>query len=785
MSLAFELPFVAVLAVLALIAVLWVSKLRVLSQPVPLFRTLAIVCLALALANPQWLRVQPGLVVLEDVSSSAGAVDGVSAIQAKAKLRFAGQAGDALPESLEPTQTNIAAALQVAQAFDPTRVLLVSDGNATRGNALESLPDVPVDVLLAPTRENARVSDVLAPSTLTPGATVEATAVLESTRRTKARVTARLNGATVLNRSVTLARGRSSLPFSILVPDEGGVNLEVSVAPEFEQPKSDDLRTLAITVQAPQQVLVVNDPALARLLRGQGFRVREGGTAAVREPLAYSAVFIRAGAQEGTPNALSRAQQELLRRYIEEGGGVMLTGGDSSFGLGGWNRSPLEASLPVASDLRTKVDVPLVAMVMVLDRSLSMVGTGGSSAQKLGLALEGVANVIDLANERDFLGLIVFSDEPKWIFKPTRASESNKLQMIRALDGVEAQGGTIAEGAYRQALQALRASRAAVKHVILLTDGQFGDSENNPNPPNFRRIAQEARTSGITTSTIGVGGDADGAVLRQIALGGGGRFYEALNPDTLPRIFTTEALTSRRALVRQNAPVTLQRHPLATRVRGAPPRAGSYIATTLRSDAEAILTGLDREPVLAVTRKGLGRTAALTVDLNRAGAFTAWVDLPGLLGTVARWLETPEAPYRLQISPDGRTVTVDAVERNQYRNNVPFTVRVGQRTLELAQTAPGRYEAVIPEDASGGIALLSRGKLLERRSLSAQNRELEVSGGQELLRRIAANSGGRVLERLEGYVPARQVSSLALAPWLALLGLLFLMAELAWRRFRT
>ncbi|NJK45941.1 MAG: hypothetical protein HC933_18270 [Pleurocapsa sp. SU_196_0] len=63
--------------------------------------------------------------------------------------------------------------------------------------------------------------------------------------------------------------------------------------------------------------------------------------------------------------------------------------------------------------------------------------------------------------------------------------------------------------------------------------------------------------------------------------------------------------------------------------------------------------------------------------------------------------------------------------------------------------------------------------------------ELETTGGAELLRRIAERSGGRVLTTLEGYAGAVEVSRVSLAGWVAVLGLLLLMAELAYRRFRT
>ncbi len=784
MSLAFESPIFLVLGILAFVAALWFSKAAIVRQPILRLRTLALVVLGLAIANPLLEQNRAGLIILEDVSDSAARI--TFNLSSKAQLSFAGQTGTASRENLEPTQTDIATALQTATALEPSRILLISDGNQTRGQALQGLPNVPVDTLVVSNRGNAAVADLIAPNSLAPGATVQTNAVLETSQKSLVRVKAVLNGVQILAKTITLPVGRSSIPLEFRVPERGGVSLEVSIVPDFAQPTSDDQRSLALSIKAPREVLVVNDPALAKLLRAQGFKTKEGTVGLVREPLAYSAVFIRAGAAltEQVGTALTRSQQELLRRYIEDGGGVMLTGGDQSFGLGGWNRSPLEAFLPVSSDLRTRVDVPLVAMVMVVDRSLSMVGSGGSSnSQKLGLALEGVANVVELANERDYLGLIVFSDTPQWIFKPTRANENNKLQMLRAIETIEAVGGTIVAPAYQQAIAALEASNAAVKHIILLTDGQFADGEGG-NPPNFRGLAQAAKTKGITTSSIAVGGDADSKNLKIIAQAGGGRYYQALDPDTLPRIFTTEALTSKRALVRTNQAVTLQTHPLAGSVSSQPPKAAKYIATTLKSEAESILMGADREPVLAIIRKGLGRSAALTIDLNRTDALTQWRDLPGLIGTVARWLEIPETPYALSVSPDGGLVTVDAVEGNQYRNNLALQVRVGSETIALQQTAPGRYEAALPKNAEGSLALLSRGVLLERRSLSSQNRELETTGGVALLRQIASATGGRFLENLEGYIPAQQVSRLSLAPWLALLALLILVTELAWRRFR-
>ena len=782
MSLTLETPLIAWLALAGLIVALIVSKGRLLNSVTKALRVAGLLLLALAASNPNLTSTRPGTVLLEDVSDSASSVSDLDKLAVKQRLPFAGLTGSSGTDrlALEPSDTNIAAALQIARAYDPARVLLVSDGNATIGDALEALPGVPVDVYRVNTRQNSRVADLIAPSNLAAGARVQAVAVLESTRATRARVTATLNGNALFTKPLELPAGRTSLPIEFTVPDTA-LRLEVTMRVDFEQPTLDDSKLLSLQVSQDREALVIGDPALSRLLRTQGFTVRDGTPADIREPLEYSAVFLRQSAI-----SFSRGQLELLRRFVEDGGGVMMTGGPASYGLGGWARSPLEAVMPVQSDLRTRVDVPLVAMVAVVDRSLSMAGSGGGPDQKLGLALEGVSNVFELAGERDFLGVVTFSDSVKWVFKPTRATDSNKLQMLRALDGVQAEGGTILEPAFREAIQALRDSRASVKHIILLTDGQIADADGNDTPPDFAAIARDAKKSGITISSIGVGGDADFTRLKQIATAGGGRYYEALQVDTLPRIFTTEALTATRALVRKEG-ITPQlvKHPLAGSVSSSPPRLSAYIATTLRADAEPILIGADREPILAVSRRGVGRTAALTADLGRSDAFTRWPDLPKLIGTVARWLEAQQTPFKLSISPDGRKAVVDAVSSNAYQNDLALEISAGGQRQTMLQTAPGRYEADLPETATGSVSLSKSGELIASVRLTRDARELETGGGAELLRRIASQSGGRVLSTLTGYEPSSSVSSVGVAGWVALAGLLVLIAELVWRRFRA
>jgi Ca-activated chloride channel homolog len=782
-NVSFDQPWFAILAGVILLAALILSRGRIFMAWIPALRTLALVSLAFAVAGFGLERREPGLVILSDVSdSTGGANEDFSSLTALQRLEFAGQAGVSGTDrtALEPFETDVAAALEVARAYKPARVLLVSDGNVTRGDALESLPGVPVDVLPLTPRANARVIEVIAPGEVSPGATVRATAVIETTEAARVRVLPSLNGRALPVTTLEMQPGRSSVPIEFTLQEAGEFALEVRIVPDFAQPILDDSRRLTLRSSGKQRILVIGDPGASRLLRAQGFEVRDGTPADIREPFNPPAVVLR-----GAATAYSSGQSKLLERYVLDGGGLMMTGGPGSFGLGGWARSPVERALPVRMDLRTRVDVPLVALVMVIDRSLSMQGYTSNGPPKLSLAIEGASNVIELAGERDQIGLVTFSDTTKWAFKPVRASDANKDRMLEAAGKIQSDGGTILGPTYREAIQALEDSNAAIKHLILLTDGQLADNEGPAKVmPDFAGIAAQAKRNGITTSSIALGGDADVARLKQIAKSGGGRFYAALDADNLPRIFTAEALTATRTLVRlEGVKPKAIAHPLLSS-RDAPPRLSAYIASSLQEGSEPILEGLEREPVIAVARKGLGRSAAATFDLNKADSFTRWPELPALLGTITRWLEQRPAPYRLNISADGTRAVVDAVSQNKYLNNERLELRVNGQRLELPQTAPGRYEVALPQGANGSAVLVRSGEAVNKATLEPRSRELEQTGGLENLRRIAQASGGKVLENLDGYVPEARVTRASFAPWLALLAAIALVAELGLRRWR-
>ena len=757
----------------------------------------ALALLILALAQPAIPRPAQGVAVLVDVSQSIGE-GGLDALK---RFDFSGLetppsvftfAGDTTPaETIQAaqnrspaadTQTDLARALQVAAASGAARTLVISDGAQSRGDARLALPGFPVDTYRTAEQANVRLVSLLAPEQVSPGETVEVIAVVESDRAAEVTLSPRVNGTALAPVQAFVQEGRTPLRFSL--PVGGGGNLEVDAQLEvgFDQPTVDDSQRLDIAVTEEEPVLVIGDPATATLLETQGFSVVRGQPSDVTTPLNYSAIVLREGAASFTPGQLT-----LLERYVSDGGGLMMTGGPKSFGLGAWYRTPVEAVLPVNTDLRTNVELPLVAMVIVLDRSQSM-STGNPS--KIDLAKEGAIGVVELAYEQDLLGLITFSDEPEWAFRLREATTQGKREMLEATLNIPTQGGTVLEPAYQEALSALRGSDAAIKHVIILSDGRLNDGGGAFGGGvglNFATLAAQGARDGITTSAIAIGDGADFARLESIAGAGEGRYYAALDVSTLPRIFTSEALTATRSLLREDPTrPTPRAHPLAPNI-GAPPSVKAYVASSLKSDGEPILEGVDGEPILAVSRQGLGRSAALTTDLNTfAGDFATWDALPGVLGTVTRWLQARPAEYSATVTPQGGglNVVVDAVKDGEYINDERLSVRYNGAETTLEQVAPGRYEARLETPAEGGTLLVSSGSEVKARAQVSDPRgEFNMTGAATLMRDLAQRSGGEVIEEAGAYAPTMPQQSTAIWPWLATLGLGVFLLELLVRRF--
>ena len=764
------------------------------------WRFVASVLLVTALAQPS--LVQPGqqLAVVVDVSESVGTrgleaarelelpsganpMNIIFAAEARRIDDFA-QVTDADISAIRSAETNLAGALGYARAQGATRILLVASGMESRGRAVAALPDVPVDVKKVDPVPNARVVRLITPDTVAPGDTFDAVVVVETDRDTALTLRPSAGEDDFSPIRTRIEAGRHTFSFSVTAPTEGDFDVAVNLDVGFEQPTADDSQRVTVAVDKPGRILVVDDPALAAVLEAQDLDVVQGTPDDLVAPQDYAAVVVR-----GDADGFTSGQKAQLASYVERGGGLLMTGGEGSFGLSGWYRTPVADVLPVELELPTEVEVPRVAIVMVIDRSGSM---RAESPSRMSLAQRGAVDLVEQAHPDDLLGLIAFDHGYEWIFELRQATDRGKLEMREKILNLAPGGGTIVSPAYERAIDALRDTDAAIKHIILLSDGEFFDGTGLQGPasmgprPDFEVMAAEALDDGITTTTIGIG-EADFATVEKMARAGGGRFYGVTDTRDLPQVFTTETIIAGRTLVRDEPLTpTLHRHPL-TLALSEPPQIEAYIASALKEGSEMLLEGLGGEPVLAIKRHGLGRTAALTTDLNAwAGEMTAWPDLPALTSTVLRWLAASPDPYSVTLTPEGNRlrVVVNAVKDGEYLADERLFARYHGTEARLEQTGPGRYEALLDTPPQGGNVVISkRGDIVARSPVGFPPAALDPEGAGDRLREIAQLSGGSEIVATELYDPALGRARVSAWPWFAIAGMTVFLLELWSRRF--
>ena len=172
-------------------------------------------------------------------------------------------------------------------------------------------------------------------------------------------------------------------------------------------------------------------------------------------------------------------------------------------------------------------------MALVIDRSGSM-----SDVKKMTYAKQAAANIIERLSPTDTLSVIEYDDEVTVLWPSSRVTDPQAI--IRRIEGLSPRGSTNLAGGMVAGVREIkpRAHPGLVSRVILLSDGLANEGETNPS--RIEAMAREARSSGVSITTMGLGRDYNEDLMQQIAEGGGGRYYYVENPRALNRFFAHE-----------------------------------------------------------------------------------------------------------------------------------------------------------------------------------------------------------------------------------------------------
>ncbi len=715
--------------------------------------------------------------------------------------------------------TNIHDALRLAIGRFPekgsSRIVLLSDGNQNLKDAVETAwlsNSLGIEVFSVPlaswyNKGEVFIEELITPSIVSLEAPFEIRLTVMSTDQNEGELLLLKNNLPAANQHVILKPGKNIFRFTDALKEHGLYQYRCVINPKqdtfFQNNEGISFTkgTRKSTVLYVSQDSVLPGPP-AHALKTQGiditFKQAKDFPRSSHGLFDYNAVIL-----DNVPApAISYIAMENLEKYVKDmGGGLIVIGGDRSFGAGQYLKTPLEKTLPVFMDTPTTMELSGICIVMIIDKSSSM-GASYVAGSKLEMAKIAAFSTVEMLNPLDSVGILAFDSEFRWIVPISRVKERKGIAL--KLSELNEEGGTILHPPLKDAFKALKNIKAAKKHVVVLTDGAVEDA-------NFESLIRQMKQAGITLSTVAVGTGSAINMLGRMAKWGGGRGYYTENIENIPRIFIDETriVTQKLIVEKEMQPISKARNQI---IRGIPtdslPLIYGHVTTYPKSRA-SVLFETGEGPLLAAWQYGLGRSVAFTSDLSgRWGKEWAEWDYYGkFLSQMVRWAQRKETQsnYVTTIERNGRegTFSVDVTDnQNRFVNNLNLSINVllpskTNRLIHMDQTAAGKYMGSFSAEEIGEYYF----SMFESNSKGAFKSEIFGFGipytdefssrdiNHKLLKRLADITGAKVLSpednpaELFKTVSGKKDYGRHLWPYLAILFLLLLVIDVTVRKF--
>lgn len=661
-------------------------------------RTAGLLLMILLLANPKWEQEKKALdlwVLLDRSDSTEGLVDENLAdwrrILEKAKpsaddeIRIINYGSEVLVQGAgetsvysgggEMTRTALAAqtALAVARDDRPSRILVFSDGYSTEpltdlGEKLVS-QEVPLDFRLIrdDLLDDYRVARLQVPGRTLFGEPFVISVTCRGYEDGSLPLEILRDGKVLLETEVELVDGVGKVSFTDRLGKGGAYQYAARISPKKDAHPGNNILEQWVEITGGPRVLLLtgylNDP-LASVLRRQGFEVdvvTETASLHVgRLSGARACIFNNVPAHQ-----VPRDFQEALEFFVrDQAGGLLMVGGERSFGSGGYYESPVDRLLPVSMELKSEHRKVSTALAIVMDRSGSMSAMAGART-KMDLANNGAVNAINLLGDRDFVSVTAVDSEPQ-TFVPMQGLRGKRAQIIRETKSIQSMGGGIfVFNGLEAAFAELKRAPSKTRHVIL-----FSDARDSEEPGEYKQLIKEMLAEDMTISVIGLGTeeDVDAPLLADIALRGKGRIFFTEKASDVPVIFSQETVT-----IARSAFLDEGTKGLATGKWGeVSPKEPDWLESVdgynlsyAKPEATVSLISQDEylAPLVAHMRVGAGRSMAVSFPLG--GKFSEkareWTGYGDFAQTCVRWLMGMGLPAGLALRHEiqGNTLSLD------------------------------------------------------------------------------------------------------------------------------
>ncbi|MEY4674083.1 MAG: hypothetical protein RL148_1867 [Planctomycetota bacterium] len=343
-----------------------------------------------------------------------------------------------------------------------------------------------------------------------------------------------------------------------------------------------------------------------------------------------------------------------------------------------------------------EVDRRSIAMVLVVDRSGSMSLTDQAGNTRMSYAKTAALRTAEALLEGDQVALVTFGNQDAGVLVLPLTDVAERASVRKGIEQLGAQNeSTYLLDGLRLAQRQLKDSKAAVRHIVVVSDGAVVLDERLA----LTALAGDLARNGCTLSLIQISGDDTSPTQRRFAeeltKTGGGTYWPVADASRVPVLVSGEVV---RALDRvgrkpggsggnaggpdlaKNEPAPTPPQPEPERPKPPPPQpprpepappvaaaplevrpvsdsvllepksaawpaVARAVAVAGRNDAQTLLVvGDEGMPFLALANRGLGRVGALAAEPGSDNA--AFFSDPAFPGRLAQWVGAVLRPLR-------------------------------------------------------------------------------------------------------------------------------------------
>lgn len=666
---------------------------------------------------------------------------------------------------LNTGQTSLEAALKLAKASFPEdtarRIVIISDGNENLGDAVSLAAamagdGIGIDVLPVDLIANSEVSvdKVVLPSDIRKGQEFEARVVITNDAKPtpenpdglvkgKLRLIQKTpqNEEQVAEEVVTLTPGKNIRGFKHKIDRASVLTYEatfVPLDPTQDLIQQNNKASAFTHVRGKGRVLLIEDgnyPGefihLVEELQANAIEMDVmPSTNLFTQPaelLQYDAIILAnvpraTGESVEATQSFSDEQISMLVKNCEElSCGLLMIGGDRSFGAGGWSNTELEKAMPV--DFQIKNDKVDAVGALVLMMHASEMADGNLWQTRIS------REAIKILGPMDYAGVVQWGDmggAPRWLWKMPNGIDrvyQNRQRMMGMVGRMTPGDMPDFNSPMKLALNGLKGVKASMKHMIIISDG-------DPTPPT-NALLQSFVANKIKISTVACGIHMNqNNPLKKIANVTGGKYYMVKKASALPKIFQREARRVAKPVIKESV-TGMQMHKTSETsshemLRGVdldslPPFLG-YVMTTVKKNMLVSQLALSNDPnddgenstLIATWRFGNGNATVFTSDAGHK--WTApWLgsdQYAKLFVQMVRYSMRPitqNANFSIasEVKDNKARVVVTALDQDDaFINFLEMSGRglgpdMEGFDLEFNQVAPGRYVAETDVGTSG------------------------------------------------------------------------------------